>query len=80
VSTGLTRFICLHSPLGRQGDNHHVNGDQPLRNGDDTVKVAIDLEDERYGMETLWAEAVGESRHRLRNVPILASGYSEQTW
>jgi len=64
--------------LGWLRDNRDVNGDQSLRNGDDMVKVAIDLKDERYGIETLWAEAVGESRYRLRNVPILAFGYSEQ--
>ena len=63
---------------GMLRDNHLVNGDQVVRNGDDMVKVAIDLKDEHYGIETLWAEAVGEGRYRLRNVPILAFGYSEQ--
>jgi hypothetical protein len=42
------------------------------------VKVAIDLKDEAYGVETVWAEPLGNGLYRLRNVPFMACGYSEQ--
>jgi hypothetical protein len=41
------------------------------------VKVVIDLKDDQYGAETLWAEPLDEGLYRLRNVPFLAYGYSE---
>jgi hypothetical protein len=43
----------------------------------DLLKVAIDLKDEVYGVETLWAAPLGDGRYRLRNVPFLAYGFSE---
>jgi hypothetical protein len=42
------------------------------------VKVDIDLKDEVCGVESLWAEPAGDGLYRLRNVPFLAYGYSEQ--
>jgi hypothetical protein len=43
----------------------------------DLVKVAIDLRDDVYGVETLWAAPLGDGRYQLRNVPFLAYGFSE---
>lgn len=43
----------------------------------DLVKVTIDLNDDVYGVETLWAAPLGDGRYRLRNVPFLAYGFSE---
>lgn len=42
------------------------------------TKVAIQLDQSTYEVETLWAEPVGGDLYRLRNVPFLAYGYSEQ--
>jgi Domain of unknown function (DUF4265) len=52
-------------------------GKPPDENGN-LVKVAIDLKDEVYSVESLWAEPAGDGLYRLRNVPFLAYGYSEQ--
>lgn len=41
------------------------------------VKVTIDLGNDVYAVESLWAEPLGNRLYRLRNVPILAYGYSE---
>jgi hypothetical protein len=41
-------------------------------------KVVIELRDDHSEAETLWAEALGNGLYRLRNVPILAYGFSEQ--
>jgi hypothetical protein len=41
-------------------------------------KITIELHDDQFGTESLWAEPLGEGFYRLRNVPILAFGYSEQ--
>ncbi len=46
-------------------------------NGENLVKVVIDLNDESYGVESLWAEPVRAGQYRLRNVPFMAYGYSE---
>jgi hypothetical protein len=43
---------------------------------DDLVKVTIDLTDDVYEPETLWAESLGEGLYRLCNVPFLAYGYN----
>jgi hypothetical protein len=50
------------------------NFDQ-LRHG--LVKVKIELGDDVCAAESLWAEPLGNRRYRLRNVPFLAYGYSE---
>ena len=42
------------------------------------TKVVIDLKDETFGVETLWAKPIGNGLYRLRNVPFFAYGYSEQ--
>ena len=47
------------------------------QHGRDLVKVGVHLKDEVYDVETLWAEPLGEGWYRLRNVPFLAYGYSE---
>ena len=44
----------------------------------DLVKVAIELKDDVYDVETLWAAPLGDGRYRLRNVPVLAYGFSEE--
>jgi hypothetical protein len=41
-------------------------------------KIVIELRDDHYDAETLWAEPLGNGLYRLRNVPILAYGFSEQ--
>lgn len=46
--------------------------------GDCLDKVVIELRDDHSEAETLWAEALGKGLYRLRNVPILAYGFSEQ--
>lgn len=43
----------------------------------DLVKMAIHLNDDVYGVETLWAAPLADGLYRLRNVPFLAYGYSE---
>jgi hypothetical protein len=50
---------------------------KPTDENGDLVKVAIDLKDEAYGIESLWAAPAGDGLYRLRNVPFLAYGYSE---
>jgi hypothetical protein len=51
---------------------------EPLhQHAGDLVKVTIDLKDDVYGVETLWAAPFGGCRYRLRNVPFLAFGFSE---
>jgi hypothetical protein len=44
------------------------------------VKVIFDLSKDNGpdATETLWAERVGDSTFRLRNVPVFAYGFSEQ--
>lgn len=39
------------------------------------VKVVIELLNDAYATETLWAEPVGNGMYRLRNVPFFAYGY-----
>ncbi len=41
-------------------------------------KIVIELRNDHYEAETLWAEPLGGGLYRLRNVPILAYGFSEQ--
>jgi len=41
-------------------------------------KVVIELRNDHFEVETLWAEPLGDGLYRLRNVPILAYGFSEQ--
>jgi Domain of unknown function (DUF4265) len=41
-------------------------------------KIVIELRDDRYSVETLWVEPLGDGLYRLRNVPFLAYGFSEQ--
>jgi hypothetical protein len=43
----------------------------------DLVKVTIDLHDDVYVVETLWAVPLADGLYRLRIVPFLAYGYSE---
>jgi hypothetical protein len=43
----------------------------------DLVKVTIDLKDDVYGVETLWATQLGDGCYPLRNVPFLAYVFSE---
>jgi hypothetical protein len=48
---------------------------------DGLVKVVFDVPEKDgsvYKTESLWAEPVGSDRYRLRNVPFLAFGFSEQ--
>ena len=42
------------------------------------TKVAFQLNEPGYEVETLWAEPVAEGLYRIRNVPFLAYGFSEQ--
>jgi hypothetical protein len=45
------------------------------------VKVVFDVPEKDGSVlktESLWAEPLGEDRYRLRNVPFLAFGFSEQ--
>jgi len=45
------------------------------------VKVVFDVPEKDGSIlktESLWAEPVGEDRYRLRNVPVLVFGFSEQ--
>jgi hypothetical protein len=45
------------------------------------VKVIFDIADENGGVlktESLWAEAFGNNSYRLRNVPFIVFGFSEQ--
>src|SRR4051794_29667000 len=49
----------------------------PGNNKADLIKVVIKLEGD-HAIESLWAEPVSDTWHRLRNVPLLAYGYSEQ--
>ena len=43
------------------------------------TKVAIRLDGTSgYELETVWADPIGECTYRLRNVPFLPYGYSEQ--
>jgi hypothetical protein len=51
-----------------------VRLDQPQ--SPDLVKVTIDLNDDVYEVETLWAATLAAGLYRLRNVPFLAYGYS----
>ena len=46
--------------------------------GEQLTKVSIQLEEPGYDVEALWAEPVAGGLYRLRNVPFLAYGYSEQ--
>jgi hypothetical protein len=46
--------------------------------GEHLTKVSIQLEEPGYEVETVWAEPVTGGLYRLRNVPFLAYGYSEQ--
>jgi len=46
--------------------------------GEHLAKVAIRLSEPGYEFETLWAEQTPDCDYRLRNVPFLAYGYSEQ--
>src|SRR3569833_3036762 len=46
--------------------------------GEHLVKVSIRLTESGYELETLWAEQMADGNYRLRNVPFLAYGYSEQ--
>lgn len=46
--------------------------------GEHLVKVSIRLSEPGYEFETLWAEHTADGNYRLRNVPFLAYGYSEQ--
>jgi hypothetical protein len=41
-------------------------------------KIVIELRDDHSEAETLWAAPLGDGLYRLRNVPILAYGFSEQ--
>ena len=45
--------------------------------GEALEKVVIDLKDDVYGAEVLWAAPVGDQKYELRNAPFLAYGYSE---
>jgi hypothetical protein len=48
---------------------------------DGLVKVVFDVPEKDglvYKTESLWAEPVGNDQYRLRNVPFLAFGFSEQ--
>ena len=42
------------------------------------TKVTLQLNEPEFEVETLWAEPVAEGLFRLRNVPFLAYGFSEQ--
>ena len=46
--------------------------------GEHLARVSIRLSEPGYEFETLWAERTAERNYRLRNVPFLAYGYSEQ--
>src|ERR1700722_13418656 len=50
----------------------------PNSDHENLFKVVIDLKHDAYAVETLWAERLRDDLYRLRNVPILAYGYSEQ--
>src|ERR1700761_8345053 len=46
--------------------------------GEHLVKVSIRLSEPGYEFETRWAERTADGNYRLRNVPFIAYGYSEQ--
>lgn len=71
----LTAAITV--PLWRR-DNRFVSMAQADGQNENLVKVVIDLKDDVYGVESLWAQPVRDGLYRLRNVPFLAYGYSEQ--
>ena len=54
---------------------------QPSESGEELVKVFFDVPEKDGSVmrtESLWAEPVGGDRYRLRNVPFLVFGFSEQ--
>jgi hypothetical protein len=61
------------------GDNRDVGTEHTTESVEHLTKVSIRLEGPAgYELETVWAEAITDGLDRLRNVPFLAYGYSEQ--
>lgn len=55
-----------------------MNSEHAGKESEHLTKVSIQLKEPGYERETLWAEPIAEGSYRLRNVPFLAYGYSEQ--